>query len=212
MLADGVVDPLSAKPGDPDRFSPLPAETRNAIYELALLYDGSISIRERRWEYGYAREAPLLQVSKQIREEAMLGFYGINSFGVALSTKPTDIDWTIHKLQSIIDVCGTRPFKKLRFFANMPKCDSSLLPLLEFIRSTGLKLYSDGDHAKAAEHLTILKEESKRMRGPSILSPALTRSHMLQDELEAALEMAMRASEDGLGQAEMEERFVGGEW
>ncbi|KAK3613776.1 hypothetical protein LTR56_027683 [Elasticomyces elasticus] len=81
-----VITPSQAS--STSRFEFLPAEIRNAIYELVLIHDGAITVTTRPhtsrvWMYPPRRNEHLLALtatSRSIRKDALSLFYGMNVF------------------------------------------------------------------------------------------------------------------------------------
>ncbi|KAK3613492.1 hypothetical protein LTR56_027856 [Elasticomyces elasticus] len=81
-----IIAPSQTSPAS--RFELLPAEIRNAIYELVLIHDGAITVTTRPhtsrvWMFPPRRNEHLLAltaISRSIRKDALPLFYGMNVF------------------------------------------------------------------------------------------------------------------------------------
>jgi hypothetical protein len=100
-----------------DRFSILPGEIRNQIYELLLIEDGPVHVGTCRthkdgdlgtWRYIRKwKQSPLFSVSKQIRSEAMSMYYGSNTVTLTCFNKEFDI--ALQYYAKILAACGNSP-------------------------------------------------------------------------------------------------------
>jgi len=152
----------------------LPAELRNQIYVYALVGAGgpktnkkrAILVGDRNGE-DYSqwmiprpkgelkpawREPGLLQASKQVREEGLSVYYGINNFHIVIGS------WTVVKamewVRKVFDVCGTRIFDRVHIsmqIARTPGGVAVMFPIAKLI----FEIAPFGDDATAEIKLWI---------------------------------------------------------
>ena len=191
----------------PDRFSALPPELRDLIYDLLLTSEQHYNYTVRNSmvvpirTYNPPEQLSLLSVSRQVRQEASKRIFSNNPQYIdetSLADLSSVADWLSH----VVDLCGTRPFpisewEPFIISVTDADCDNFelVLPLVEVMRSSGLRrdmvvLY--GHHINA------------RMDGPQ-WDPRFK----ILSVLEEALDLGRHAWRRGWTAEELEEDFWG---
>jgi len=124
----------------------LPAELRNVIYNSVLVTDELNTIRPRKWRSttkkaklgtpDRRKEPALLQVSREIRNEASMVHYQNNSF--KLSVDLDQVKKACAWLKGIAQRCGSHPFKHFDFSITKMAWDELhyLLPFANLLHQT----------------------------------------------------------------------------
>lgn len=134
---------LEADP--PDIFFTLPAELRNRIYELTLVFNGITHLNATQDEYKLNRQqVGLLRVSRTIRKEALSFFcannillYHLDPF--CLETVRSLTSW----LRAVLAACGPKHSLRLKIRIAGDSIRANLdvmLPYLDLVRCTGMEL------------------------------------------------------------------------
>lgn len=115
----------------------------------------------------------------------------------------------MRKLRSIVEICGPKPFNQFKFEMRTPvnRDFRPLLQLLILIRETGFTLPS---------HKVKLGEYNDRFKGGSRVFTIAESNFlmsdigmgMLQEQLECAVAMALRAREKACGDQDLKDAFL----
>ena len=178
----------------PDRFSALPGEIRNAIYELVLPKNKkffrvvrSNSVRPHGFFRDQQRPDPaLLAVSRLTRQETSQIFFKHNEQRI-ISSSLSDLSAVARWLSRIIDLCGPQPFERC---VKVHMCNASfeglygLFPLVEVAAFQGLR-----------QDMLLL------------YIPGIDRSRRLEDMFEEAFGLGRQAWTDGWDIERLKDEF-----
>ena len=177
----------------------LPPELRVQIWELAVGNDNEYYLRRRsNNKHLSLPEPPILQVTKQIRREALSAYFKQNSFRIELGID--DFPSAADHMRTIARRYSHKPFGNLCFYVTHVAWDKigRIYPLLEAVRSSNL-------------HLP--RPEARGIFGERIVFPALYITHRadaIEKVLRLGIALAESAVKESWAEEELRAKFV--EW